>query len=185
MVLYTCIYRSGNNPKLNLFFSKHQFFMNKYLEAPAYFVDPRGEILSEKCVFLAGSITGAENWQIHAKELLLPHYHVINPRRAEFDVTNPAMEDEQICWEFKQLNWCGNILFWFSGETLAPIALLEYGKILTRLSAGVKTRVAVGVHPDYKRKNDVIIQTRLERPNLIVHSSLDVTIGALIGNLRP
>lgn len=136
----------------------------RYIEAPNMPVI-NGDIYDvcsfySKSIFLAGSITGAENWQLKAAEKLIHHYNVFNPRRKNYDVMDPALE-EQITWEFKQLRECRNILFWFSWETNAPITLFEYSKELMR-----NKNLFIGIHPDYKRKNDVLIQTKLERPDL-------------------
>jgi len=109
-------------------------------------------------IFIAGSITGATNWQKGVAEKLLPYYHVFNPRRADFDVSNPLVEREQITWEYDHIKRCQTILFYFAPETLAPITLFEYGKVLVSKSHAIY----VCVHPDYQRKNDVIIQTELE-----------------------
>jgi hypothetical protein len=109
----------------------------------------------KKSIFLAGSITGAVNWQNIAKEKLLPHFNVINPRRENFDVTNPLDEELQITWEYNQLNGAAMLLFWFSDETLAPITLFELG------SFGTRKPTFIGINPNYKRKRDVEIQMKL------------------------
>lgn len=115
----------------------------------------------EKNLFLAGSISSAADWQnILIDKGLANLYNVFNPRRKEFDVSDPKMEKEQITWEFQCINkLCKNILFWFSYETVAPITLYEYGRALAKFSEYKK--FYVGIHPDYPRKNDVIIQTEL------------------------
>ena len=58
------------------------------------------------------------------------------------------------------------ILFWFAPETICPITLFEYGKWLVS-----PKRLFVGCHQDYVRKQDVQIQTALERPFQKVHST--------------
>ena len=132
-----------------------------YYEAPAPL--RRGDAEDQRnSIFLAGSITGATNWQEFMIEKLLPYFNVFNPRRSNFNASDKSMEREQITWEFNALRYCPTVLFYFAPETLAPITLFEYGKILA--SRSHKTFVCV--HPDYGRKNDVLIQTELEDPAL-------------------
>jgi hypothetical protein len=138
----------------------------KYVEAPDYSLEierlnPRDNL------FLAGSITGAYDWQIQMlqktsfpDESVLDKYNVFNPRRNSFDLMNKEVEKEQITWEYHIINnKCKNILFWFSHETLAPITLYEYGRVLARFDQ--YDNIFVGIHPEYKRKNDVLIQSEL------------------------
>ncbi len=133
----------------------------KYIEAPnriAYH-----EIKDwERTVFLAGSITGATNWQAEASYQLNPHFNIFNPRRKGI-VNFPPEEDRiQIPWEYDSIEACKIILFYFSSETLAPITLFELGKVLRASAYTPWKKVYICIHPDYKRKNDVIIQTELE-----------------------
>ena len=133
---------------------EHQNKPTFYLEAP--------NTLEEKdynngcqSVFLGGSITGANDWQKSVAEKLLPHYHVFNPHRENFDVNNPEDEELQITWEYEHLNKAHKILFWFSFETFAPITLFELGAFYNR------RQIFIGIHPEYKRKNVVVIQMKL------------------------
>lgn len=117
-------------------------------------------------IFLAGSITAASNWQAEVKDRLLEKYHVVNPRRENFNVLDQAVEEEQITWEFHALNFCRSKLFYFAPETLAPITLFEYGNFIEKIYGDDDTLfdkypVYVCIHPDYKRKRDVEIQTKL------------------------
>jgi hypothetical protein len=122
----------------------------------------------ELTLFLAGSITGARNWQDDMVELLKKeNLTIINPRRLDFDVNDPSMSKDQITWEFDHLHSCKQISFWFSDETLAPITLLELGAALERLMAVDYSgfwpleKIFIGIHPLYKRKFDIEIQTNL------------------------
>jgi hypothetical protein len=117
----------------------------------------------DKSMFLAGSITGVADWQEDVSKALQKHsseFAYFNPRRDNYDSLDPAVEEEQITWEYYCLKQCDYILFWFGAETLAPITLFEYGKMLEMHSRGLK-KLIIGIHPEYKRKNDVVIQTRL------------------------
>lgn len=136
-------------------------------------------------LFLAGSISGAEDW--HKKVIsykdgaLLEHYNIFNPRRKHFDVSDLKMEEDQISWEFQMINqYCKNILFWFSWETVAPITLYEYGRVLANYRH--YNNIFVGVHPDYKRKRDVEIQTRLalDDPSFKPFSDLEKMCDAIL-----
>ncbi|MCW8382414.1 hypothetical protein [Streptomyces justiciae] len=41
-------------------------------------------------------------------------------------------------------------------------------------------RLAVGAHPDYPRRLDVLEQLRLARPDITVHDSLQATVRAAV-----
>ena len=133
-----------------------------------------------RCLFLAGSITGVGDWQssiVDAPTLkksgrdsktdfltISDYFHTFNPRRENYDSLDPSVEEEQITWEYHHINnVCENILFWFGKETVAPITLYEYGRAL---STHDHSKIWVGLHPEYPRKNDVLIQTRLINPDL-------------------
>ena len=156
----------------------------KYIEAPNYNLEI-ARLNPMDNLFLAGSITGAQDWQkemafkkhtilglkesLHSnvRELmstsLIDHFNVFNPRRANFDVSNPAVEKEQITWEYHCIHQCKYILFWFAPETLAPITLFELG---SALNTHEHKNIFIGIDPEYKRKNDVIIQTSLRNKAL-------------------
>lgn len=142
--------------------------MKIYLEAPNYhapgqFQKRNGD--GAESIFLSGSITGAEDWQTEATHILLPHFDIINPRRKGVVHLDPKEERVQIPWEHFYLNLSDIILFNFRPETLAPITLFEYGKMLEKTKRTWQ-RLYVCVHPDYERKNDIYIQTELENPEL-------------------
>ena len=137
----------------------------KYIECPKIY---NGK---EKSLFLAGGITNCPDWQVElAGWLKETDLIVLNPRRKSFDVNHKNIEEEQISWEYNHLKKASIVSFWFPKETLCPITLYELGK----QSAGDKP-IFIGVHPDYKRKRDVEIQTRLIRPEVkIVYSLKDL-----------
>lgn len=118
-------------------------------------------------LFLAGGITGCPNWQDRAVEKFstLPDEATIyNPRRTSFDVNDPNATEFQIKWEFEALHNSTDILFWFPCETLCPITLYEYGRYLTKYSY---VNIFVGAHPEYKRLEDLKIQTQLATNGLV------------------
>ena len=139
---------------------------NIYLEAPNE-LERYSHLDQGRTIFLAGSSTGASNWQIDATKILLPHFNVFNPRRENYQAFDTKVEREQIGWEFKHLEIAGLTMFYFAPETLALITLLEYGKQLVKCKYAPWRKTYVTIHPDYKRKNDVLIQTELESPLLL------------------
>ena len=159
--------------------------MKKYIEAPHFSLDVACLNPSDN-LFLAGSITGAHDWQ---KEMAFKRYfpypslidvfNVFNPRRADFDTSDPNVEKEQITWEYHCIHHCHHILFWFAPETLAPITLFELG---SALNTHKHENIYIGIDPQYKRKNDVIIQTSLRDERLakrIVYSKEDIAFQVL------
>lgn len=133
-----------------------------------------------RSLFLAGGITGCPEWQREVVERLdtIDKLTIYNPRREDFDVTDPKASEAQIAWEFRHLEKCGLISFWFPKETLCPITLYELGavsekiKILREHSPYLAPRVFVGVEPGYKRDFDVREQTRLRLPDVVVVRSI-------------
>lgn len=126
----------------------------------------------EQNVFMAGGITGCPDWQQVMRKLLKDSgVTLLNPRRNEFPIGDPNAANEQIKWEFDMLRASDAIMFWFPKETICPIVLYELGA----WSMSDKP-IAVGVHPDYQRKQDVEIQTGLVRPDVeVVYSIVDLS----------
>lgn len=131
-------------------------------------------VAPEKCasdgikLFLAGGITGCPNWQKDAISYLEDtDLILLNPRRDNFPIHDPNAAFEQILWEYEHLRLADAILFWFPKETLCPIVLYELGAW-----SMTQKPIFVGVHEDYARKNDVVIQTSLARPEVYVWHDL-------------
>ena len=135
----------------------------KYIECPE---THEGK---ETSLFLACGITNCPDWHKELIELLKDTYlTLLNPRRKNFQENNPEIEEEQISWEFNHLKKASAVSFWFTKETLCPITLYELGKQSTS-----NKPLFIGVHPDYSRKRDVEIQTKLIRPEINVVYSLN------------
>jgi len=147
-----------------------------YIEAPEK-LDKAGK----KTVFLAGGITGCPDWQQEMRALLeTTDLTLLNPRRAHFPIGDPSAATGQITWEHDGLRMADAILFWFPRETLCPIVLYELGAWTM-----MGKPIFVGVHPDYSRRQDVEIQTRLARPGVRVCYSLeDLAAGVLAGMIN-
>ena len=142
----------------------------RYIEAPDVF-DGAG-----KSVFMAGGITGCPDWQTEVAERLAgADIALLNPRRADFPMGDPSAAEFQIRWEHEHLHKATAILFWFPCETLCPITLYELG---TWSMSGKP--IFIGVHPDYQRRQDVEIQSKLARADVqIVYTVSDLAAQVL------
>lgn len=115
-------------------------------------------------LFLAGGISGCGNWQREMIGRLKTDLNntdslcIFNPRRENFDTSDPSVSEQQITWERKAMTASDGILFWFPHETLCPITLLELGYWLGKES---NRHLFVGTHPAYQRRFDVQFQTNL------------------------
>lgn len=120
-------------------------------------------------VFMAGGITGCPDWQTE----LIRHMKndeglLYNPRRKNFNIEEKNIAREQIEWEHMMLNRADAVLFWFPCETICPIVLYELGAW-----SMTKKPIFVGAHQNYVRRQDVIIQTELARPEVDVVDTID------------
>lgn len=124
-------------------------------------------------IFLAGGVTYSPNWQKEALEMLAgTDLIVANPRRDEIISAIGETARQQIIWEFENLKSAKVVLFWFpNAETI--ITFLELGKELAR-----KSRIVVGVDPDYNRRFDIETQVHLESPDAVIYSTLGETVQA-------
>ncbi len=129
-----------------------------------------------KSVFLAGGITNCPNWQKEVADALQSlDVSVFNPRRADFPIGDNTESEAQIVWEFERLREADVLIFWFSAATLCPITLFEYGAALER-----KQKIVLGIHPDYKRKIDIEVQTSLMRKEIKISYSVQDMITELL-----
>ncbi len=137
-----------------------------YVEAPNSYYGPKPSL------FLAGGITGCPDWRKDVIQTLSKlEIALYNPRRESFDVKKKYLENEQIKWEYDNLRKASAILFWFPKESINPITLYELGA----WSMSSK-RLFVGVEPEYARKIDVEVQTKLARPDInVVYSLKDLS----------
>lgn len=120
-------------------------------------------------LFLAGGISNCGDWQSEMIALLAAtDLTLLNPRREDFDVSNPSMTEAQIRWEYRYLRKASAVLFWFPPETLCPITLFELGGALER-----NAPVFVGCDPAYARQEDVRVQVGLARREVQIVFSVD------------
>lgn len=128
------------------------------------------DVMNSKKIFLAGGITGCSDWQSDflskcqekLKYCSSSLFTIYNPRRPNFSISDSNIIEQQIVWEFKHLKEADLIIFWFAKETLNPIVLYELGM----WGNSRDKNIIIGVDPDYLRKEDVEIQTRLARPSV-------------------
>lgn len=129
----------------------------QYIEAPSM------DMISNRSLFLAGTITGAADWQTKMADALRDlEITVVNPRRAS-EIGNQGEEaKKQIAWEFERLKQVDVISFYFSNETVGPITLFELGRHTYPSSIKKNQKpVFVCVHPEYQRKFDIEVQMGL------------------------
>jgi len=147
----------------------------RYIESPKKIIGETG-----KSLFLAGGIAGTPDWQQKVRRYL-NNVNVIlfNPRRKDFPIDDPAAAQTQIEWEYNHLRKASMILFWFPKETLCPIVLYELG------AWSMTSKILfVGVHPEYKRRQDVEIQTKLVRPEIQIVYDLGSLSEQIISECR-
>lgn len=136
----------------------------------------------EVTCFLAGGITNCPNWQ---KEVIswfkdkckvdIGKLVLLNPRRDNFDVSDPTASEKQIKWEFEALNKADIFSMYFceSEKSNLPICLYELGRHLVlmpqRHPENYLDRIIVSVEEKYSRKADVEIQTNLAIGSDICH----------------
>lgn len=117
--------------------------------------------VSEKSVFMAGGISGCLDWQKELIKLLEnEQILIINPRRREFHFSK-EIEKQQIAWEHKYLRKADAVSFWFPKETVCPITLFELGTVLM-----LGKTIFIGIDPEYSRKSNVEIQSKLVHPEI-------------------
>lgn len=157
-----------------------------YIESP----DERGRRFSgKKSVFMAGGITDCPDWQREMRDHLINTDIVLyNPRRANFPIDDPDAAEAQIAWEHKHLHEADAVMFWFPCETMCPIVLFELGAwshhqtVASEHNRIYKYRhkpIFVGAHPEYERRQDVVIQMKLQCPDVVVVESLHQLAGQI------
>ncbi len=136
----------------------------KYLEA----LEDFNPVSGCESVFLAGGITGCPDWQQEIRQLLgSTDLLLLNPRHTDFDISNPNIAEQQISWEYNHLRYADIILFWFCKEMIQPIALYELGTWSV-----MDKPLFIGVHFEYKRRQDIEIQIEFVRPEIEIVYSL-------------
>jgi hypothetical protein len=146
----------------------------KYIQCPQT-LHPQ---TNEPSLFLAGGISNCPDWQTSlAAQLETTDWTLLNPRRADFDSSNTTLAEEQILWEHDHLRLATAIAFWFPPQTLCPITLYELGAW-----SMTQKPLFVGTDPEYARRLDVMVQTRLVRPEIQVVDSLQALAEQIRGS---
>lgn len=123
-------------------------------------------------IFLAGGITNCPDWQQQAieyfKQIEAYDFTLYNPRRENFPINDPNASEQQIVWEFNHLRDADVIIYWFAPGSLNPIVLYELGM----WGNSSDKPIFIGCDPEYSRIQDVVIQTKLARPEQFIYSDL-------------
>lgn len=135
------------------------------------------DLSNKTVVFLAGGITNCKDWQKEVINNLKGNLKfnsefyedlvIANPRRENFPIHDPNASQEQIEWEFKMLEACDLFTMYFDGDTPSdqPICFYELGRNLVRMTEKyndkVSDHVIITVDENFKRKQDVYIQSKL------------------------
>lgn len=151
----------------------------KVITAPEVYKLQDGEV----SVFLAGGITNCSNWQEKVitkleSELCGSTYDnlvIFNPRRENFPIHIPSAADEQIEWEFTQLNKMDIFSMYFcESDSDQPICMYELGRYISemqkRFPIDWKDRIIISVENGYKRINDVLVQSSLACGKLSINT---------------
>lgn len=122
-------------------------------------------------LFLAGGITGCDDWQSEIIELAktsddFNNVIIYNPRRASFDVSNINESNKQIKWEFFMLERMDVFSMYFDGSSsLQPICLYELGRNIERMRSrfpdDFAERIVITCDKGYSRCMDVVHQVSL------------------------
>lgn len=150
----------------------------RYVEAPENYTFEEHYYMRRNAerLFLAGGITGTQNWQKHVVEGLedIEDLVIFNPRRENFPIEDSNAAFAQIRWEIEHFQKASMILFWFPPETLCPIALYELGRWTQPNSVRhMQPILFIGTDPGYQRRQDIEIQTSILRPGTYIHNNLD------------
>lgn len=164
--------------------------MIKVIEAPNedYSIDT---LSKNKKVFIAGGITNCPDWQSELIQKIQDYFVVeeynysepidnitlYNPRRENFPIDDPNASEVQISWEYKHLKESDIIIFWFSKGSLNPIVLYELGRWGN--SQLKNKKIIIGIDPEYERKQDVIVQSKLDDYYVEFCNSLDEIVETL------
>ena len=128
-------------------------------------------------IFVAGPISGAEDWQNQAEKLLEniergEELIIAKPRRPEGIPRVGDIAKEQITWEHRNLQLARVVMFYFvKGPGI--ITPLEFGKELGRGSP-----IVLGIDKSFDRPFDIETQAHLEQPELPIYHTLDETVVA-------
>lgn len=166
----------------------------KVITAPELYV-PQDDHIS---CFLAGGITNCLDWQSEVIKQLygftLGSFEpvIFNPRRENFPIEDKSAAVQQIEWEYRLLERCDIFSMYFSsGDSDQPICMYELGRNILRMQmrypADWQDRIVISVEDDYRRRQDVLIQTGLatqDQINVNIQISPRVCLADHVDNIE-
>lgn len=156
----------------------------KYSSRYELIVSPERKEVEGAAIFLGGSITGAEDWQSEAVNLIINHANVFNPRRPWFGTAEDREPDkpdifvEQADWELDHLEKADVVLFWLPKDTWGRTSRFEIGRI-----TGQGKPIVVGIEEGFpgERYLRYVLEHRL---GLKTHRTLQETCREAVGLIR-
>ena len=102
---------------------------------------------------------------------------LINPRRTDW-IEEPGAAQKQIEWEFDMIEKCDVFTMYFAGgESDQPICMYELGRNILKMQYEYpnswKNRIVITCNSNYKRLNDVLVQTSLATDGLVKVNVVD------------
>lgn len=136
-------------------------------------------------VFLAGGITNCWKWQDELINIIKYNYNdpdniiLYNPRRENFPIEDKNAAREQIIWEYEHIEKCDIFSMYFcAGDSDQPICMYELGRNILRMQqrfpADWQNRIIITVEDEYRRRQDVLIQTELATNGKIIVGTQEV-----------
>lgn len=144
--------------------------------APEEYKKQKGDIL----VFLAGGITGCENWQQvvikyligEEPKLMISDRRLVlfNPRRENFPAHDKNAHAQQVAWERRYIDMSDIFSMYFcSGESDQPVCMFELGRRLGYIECWCSARdlplyteeLIITAEDGYKRRDEVLHQCGL------------------------
>ena len=150
-------------------------------------------------VFLAGGICKCIKWQdmvigdfLNDDTIDLSNDFngvcLINPRRTDW-IEEPSAAQKQIEWEFDMIENCDVFTMYFAGgESDQPICMYELGRNILKMRYEYPNtwteRIVITCDMNYKRLNDVLIQTRLASDGLVKVNVVDDEKKAILKHIE-
>ena len=150
-------------------------------------------------VFLAGGICKCIKWQdmvigdfLNDDTIDLSNDFndvcLINPRRTDW-IEEPSAAQKQIEWEFDMIENCDVFTMYFAGgESDQPICMYELGRNILKMRYEYPNtwteRIVITCDMNYKRLNNVLIQTRLASDGLVKVNVVDDEKKAILKHIE-
>lgn len=130
----------------------------------------RDDTRKDQSIFLAGSITGAADWQSIAIRLLREAGFtgwIFNPRRDEAFSEEPGIWEEQVNWEREYLKKATVILFWLPQGTEGLTSRWEMAEF-----ARAGKNIVAGIEDGFRRKKYItrVLANEYQKTTMICHT---------------